>query len=119
MIREPCSDTPAPKVNDANARHDNLHILVGHGMKMSETFELCRYLDGELLKELPDCPQNDSFTITGYDEDLCDVDPSKLLLEYVGRSFQGNYSCEGMNAAGWGPRSEEEDLIIYCNFLFD
>ena len=119
MIREPCSDTPVPKVNDANARHDNLHILVGHGMKMSETFELCRALDGELLKELPDCPQNDSFTITGYDEDLCDVDPSKLLLEYVGRSFQGNYSCEGMNAAGWGPRSEEEDLIIYCNFLFD
>lgn len=71
------------------------------------------YLDGELLKELPDCPLNDS-SFSGYDEDLCDVDPSKLLLEYVGRSFQGNYSCEGMNAAGWGPVSEVETLVIYC-----
>ena len=41
------------------------------------------------------------------DEDFCDIDPSKLLLENVGRSFQGNYSCEGMTSAGWGPRSEE------------
>ena len=75
------------------------------------------YLDGELLKELPDCPFNDS-SYAGYDEDLCDVDPSKLLLEYVGRSFQGNYSCEGMNAAGWGPVSDVETLIIYCTSLF-
>lgn len=74
------------------------------------------YLDGELLKELPDCPTNDSILYTSYDEDLCDVDPSKLLLEYVGRSFQGNYSCEGLNAAGWGPSSEVEELIIYCKF---
>ena len=50
-----------------------------------------------------------------YDDDLCDVDPSKLLLEYVGRSFQGNYSCTGMNAAGWGPLSDTETLVIYCN----
>lgn len=73
------------------------------------------YLDGELLKELPDCPLNETITsFSMYDEDLCDVDPSKLLLEYVGRSFQGNYSCEGMNAAGWGPPSEVETLVIYC-----
>ena len=73
------------------------------------------YLDGELLKELPDCPLNDTITsFSMYDEDLCDVDPSKLLLEYVGRSFQGNYSCEGMNAAGWGPPSDVETLVIYC-----
>ncbi|XP_057364590.1 B-cell receptor CD22-like isoform X9 [Daphnia carinata] len=72
------------------------------------------YLDGELLKELPDCPLNETITsFSMYDEDLCDVDPSKLLLEYVGRSFQGNYSCEGMNAAGWGPPSEVETLVIY------
>ena len=72
-----------------------------------------RYLDGELLKELPDCVSS-SYNTTGYEEDLCDIDPSKLLLENVGRSFQGNYSCEGMNAAGWGPASDEEQLIIYC-----
>lgn len=75
------------------------------------------YLDGELLKELPDCPLNDSVIYSMYDEDLCDVDPSKLLLEYVGRSFQGNYSCEGLNAAGWGPLSNGEELIIYCKPL--
>lgn len=76
------------------------------------------YLDGELLKELPDCPVNETITaFSMYDEDLCDVDPSKLLLEYVGRSFQGNYSCEGMNAAGWGPSSDVVTLVIYCKNL--
>ena len=68
-----------------------------------------------MLKELPDCPKNGSDY--AYEEDLCDVDPSKLLLEYVGRSFQGNYSCEGLNAAGWGPASDTEELIIYCNYI--
>merc|ERR1740128_97704 len=72
------------------------------------------FLDGALLKELPDCPMyNDTYYYNAYDEDLCDVDPSKLLLEYVGRSFQGNYSCSAMNAAGWGPLSDTETLIIY------
>jgi hypothetical protein len=76
------------------------------------------YLDGELLKELPDCgpappspaPGNDSAT-------FCDIDPSKLLLEFVGRSFHGNYSCEGMNEAGWGPLSSDEELVVYCNYF--
>lgn len=65
------------------------------------------YLDGELLKELPDCGGN----ITDYM--FCDIDPSKLLLEDVGRSFHGNYSCEGMNEAGWGPLSADEELVVY------
>ena len=75
------------------------------------------FLDGELLKELPDCPLNESSpAYPNYDDDLCNVDPSKLLLEYVGRSFQGNYSCVGMNAAGWGSPSDLETLIIYCKY---
>ncbi|XP_021920979.1 uncharacterized protein LOC110830403 [Zootermopsis nevadensis] len=65
------------------------------------------YLDGELLKELPDCGGN----VTDYM--FCDIDPSKLLLEDVGRSFHGNYSCEGMNEAGWGPLSPDEELTVY------
>lgn len=65
------------------------------------------YLDGELLKELPDCGGNAT------DYMFCDIDPSKLLLEDVGRSFHGNYSCEGMNEAGWGPLSPDEELIVY------
>jgi hypothetical protein len=68
------------------------------------------YLDGELLKELPDCGGNAT------DYMFCDIDPSKLLLEDVGRSFHGNYSCEGMNEAGWGPLSPDEELIVYCKF---
>ncbi|XP_071450004.1 uncharacterized protein nrm [Hetaerina americana] len=74
------------------------------------------YLDGELLKELPDCRGNNSMEAmsTNNNDDLfCDIDPSKLLLEVVGRSFHGNYSCEGMNEAGWGPLSQEEELIVH------
>lgn len=67
------------------------------------------YLDGELLKELPDCGNSTS----GLDT-FCDVDPSKLLFEVVGRNFHGNYSCEGMNEAGWGPMSVDEELVVYC-----
>ncbi|XP_065562501.1 uncharacterized protein LOC136028600 [Artemia franciscana] len=73
------------------------------------------YLDGDLLKELPECNLNDTSYVY-VDEDFCDIDQSKLLLENVVRFFQGNYSCEGMTSAGWGPRSEEEELVIRCKF---
>ncbi|KAG8232214.1 hypothetical protein J437_LFUL010516, partial [Ladona fulva] len=79
-----------------------------------ETLQAVRwYLDGELLKELPDCRGNSSEVFSNYDLTFCDIDPSKLLLEVVGRSFHGNYSCEGMNEAGWGPLSPEEELIVH------
>jgi hypothetical protein len=80
------------------------------------------YLDGDLLKELPECP-NSSTTMmsptveSGRDieaSDLCDIDPSKLLLETVGRSFQGNYTCQGRNEAGWGPHSPPVELHVHC-----
>ncbi|XP_049546887.1 hemicentin-1 isoform X1 [Anopheles darlingi] len=67
------------------------------------------FLDGEFLKELPECEDE---TI-GTDENLCEVDPSKMLLQNVGREFIGNYSCEGFNSAGWGDVSEENQLDIY------
>lgn len=57
-------------------------------------------------QELPEC--------AGGKEQLCDVDPSYLLLEDVGRGFHGNYSCEGLNDAGWGPLSESSELVVYC-----
>lgn len=53
------------------------------------------YLDGDLLKELPECPNITSPTPEYVTADLCDIDPSKLMLETVGRSFQGNYTCQG------------------------
>ncbi|XP_042874812.1 hemicentin-1-like isoform X7 [Penaeus japonicus] len=69
------------------------------------------YLDGELLKELPECYGNNS--LYDRDSDLCGIDPSRLLLENVYRDFQGNYSCEGMNDAGWGARSNEAELVVH------
>lgn len=67
------------------------------------------FLDGQMLKELPEC-QNGS---DDDDDSLCGVNPNVLLLENVGREFLGNYSCEGLNAAGWGQRSKENELMIY------
>ncbi|KAH8258880.1 hypothetical protein KR038_011496 [Drosophila bunnanda] len=63
------------------------------------------YANSTLLKELPDCEETR--------EDLCHIDPSKLLLESIGRGFFYNYSCEGFNAAGWGPRSEDKELVVH------
>ncbi|XP_048512815.1 titin isoform X2 [Athalia rosae] len=72
------------------------------------------YLDGDLLKELPDCVSNSTpATIADESSTFCDIDPSKLLLEVVGRSFHGKYSCEGRNDAGWGPISASIPVVVY------
>lgn len=67
------------------------------------------FLDGQILKELPECAENE----LEENEPLCGVNPNVLLLENVGREFLGNYSCEGMNMAGWGRRSKETELTVY------
>nr|CAD7396629.1 unnamed protein product [Timema poppensis] len=74
------------------------------------------YLGGELLKELPDCEGGNATSPASAASDLtfCDIDPSRLLLENVGRGFHGNYSCEGRNEAGWGPLSQDQELVVYC-----
>ena len=66
------------------------------------------FMDGVLLKQLPLCDD--------LDLDLCDLDPSQLLLEHVTRSFHGNYSCMGASDAGWSAMSQEKQLQIYCEF---
>ena len=50
------------------------------------------FMDGILLNELPQCGD-----VSG---ELCDVDPSKLLLENVNRHFSGQFSCRGVTLAG-------------------
>ena len=50
----------------------------------------------------------------GGDDDLCDIDPSKLLLEHVSRHFHGNFSCVGINEAGLSPMSADLELEVYC-----
>ncbi|KFB37688.1 AGAP012343-PA-like protein [Anopheles sinensis] len=82
------------------------NIVEGNPMLLTRVRWL---LDGDFLKELPEC---DVETL-GTDANLCEVDPSKLLLQNVGRDFIGNYSCEGFNAAGWGDVSEDNPLDIY------
>ncbi|XP_055381652.1 putative uncharacterized protein DDB_G0282133 isoform X8 [Condylostylus longicornis] len=66
------------------------------------------FANSTLLKELPDCSNQNNNS-----EDLCNIDPSKLLLESVGRGFAYNYSCEGFNTAGWGNRSQEVELVVF------
>ena len=61
------------------------------------------FLDDELLKQLPQC---------GTQDDLCDIDPSKLLLEHVSRHFHGNFSCIGTNLAGVSEISAPSGLVV-------
>ncbi|CAK1595229.1 unnamed protein product [Parnassius mnemosyne] len=67
--------------------------------------EVIWYLDGEILKHLPEC--------NGTNDSLCnDVDPSMLLLQDTTKSFHGNYSCKGKNYAGWGSESKKTELVV-------
>lgn len=68
------------------------------------------FLDGQILKELQINSECDS---SAESNSFCGVNPNVLLLEEVSRDFLGNYSCEGQNAAGWGQRSKENDLVVY------
>ncbi|KZC13798.1 Hemicentin-2, partial [Dufourea novaeangliae] len=105
---------PQEPVNEADRSNVSLTCEVVSGNPASLT-AVRWYLDGDLLKELPDCTRNSTATTTTTEESLifCDIDPSKLLLEAVGRSFHGNYSCEGRNDAGWGPLSPSAPVIVH------
>ena len=69
------------------------------------------YLDGDMLKQVNrslECmvPKNTS------SQGNCHVDPSKVMLLNVRRSFRGNYSCQAQNRAGWGPISEPKEMKV-------
>ncbi|XP_043278897.1 uncharacterized protein nrm isoform X3 [Venturia canescens] len=115
---------PEVPVNEADRLNVSLTCEVVDGNPMTLT-TVRWFLDGDLLKELPDCSRNSSLASDGasststngilVDEisTFCDIDPSKLLLEAVGRSFNGNYACEGRNDAGWGNRSASAPVVVY------
>ncbi|KAL6435119.1 hypothetical protein ACFW04_005310 [Cataglyphis niger] len=107
---------PETPVNEADRQNVSLTCEVDAGNPAMLT-AVRWYLDGDLLKELPDCPTRNSTAMTTTTEEsstgFCDIDPSKLLLESVGRTFHGNYSCEGRNEAGWGPISPSTPVIVY------
>lgn len=69
--------------------------------------EVIWYLDGVMLKHLPECNGTDG------EESLCnEVDPSMLLLQDTTQNFHGNYSCKGKNPAGWGNESAMTELVV-------
>ncbi|XP_024889774.1 hemicentin-1 isoform X4 [Temnothorax curvispinosus] len=105
---------PDIPVNEADRQNVSLTCEVDAGNPAILT-AVRWYLDGDLLKELPDCSRNSTAMTTSSEESsaFCDIDPSKLLLESVGRTFHGNYSCEGKNEAGWGPVSPSTPVIVY------
>lgn len=97
-------DSPVIENNESNV---TLYCNVLQG-NPSTLLKVRWSLDGQLLKELPECDYNEN------DEDsLCEVDPSKMLLQNVGRDFHGNYSCEGFNEAGWGEVSNQAGLVVF------
>jgi hypothetical protein len=101
-------DPPSP-VSELDRRNVTLFCDVEDGNP--------RYLDsvkwyfgGDLLKQLPLC------TEAGVANGLCDIEPSRLMLEHVSQQFHGNFSCQGSNGAGWSKVSRQEELEIYCEF---
>lgn len=100
LIMDP--DTPIIENNEVNVTLA-CRVLSGNPPTLTR---VTWFLDGGILKELPEC--NDSG-----DNSLCGVDPNVLLLENVGRHFLGNYSCQGQNEAGVGGRSADNDLIVF------
>jgi len=108
-------DPPSP-ISELDRRNVTLFCDIVSGYPSILT-RVNWYMDGNLLKELPDCP-DDQLDFGGFGEnnganDLCDIDPSKLLLEHVSKLFHGNYSCEAANEAGWSDMSELKQLEIY------
>lgn len=98
-------DTPIIENNESNVTL-NCNVLKGNP---DQLLKVRWFLDGQLLKELPECTNEEN----DEEDPFCGVSPNVLLLENVGRDFLGNYSCEGQNSAGWGPRSQPNDLVIY------
>ncbi|CAO1401818.1 unnamed protein product [Diamesa tonsa] len=98
-------DPPSPIVEDHNV-NVTLYCDVQSG-NPSKLLKVQWMANGTLLKELPECKENEDAT------NFCTVDPTKMLLENVNREFLGDYSCRGYNAAGWGDESEIYFLDVY------
>jgi hypothetical protein len=65
------------------------------------------FMDGLLLTELPQCDNREQ-----EEEEMCGVDPSKLILEDGKREFHGNFSCIGENSVGRSPQSAVVELQV-------
>lgn len=70
-------------------------------------------MDGELLKHVEKDPECWEPSPNRVPNGKCNVDPSKIILVNVKRSFHGNYSCSGRNRAGWGIPSPSKELVVH------
>ena len=119
--------SPSSPINELDRRNVTLFcdVISGNPATLNS---VKWFMDGELLIQLPMChneleyeifyPKNSimDLMMTANEHDLCDVDPSKLLL-FGSKIFHGNFSCEATNDAGWSERSPEESLEIYCKSI--
>ena len=101
-------DPPSP-VSELDRTNVTLFCDVLDG-NPTELYSVKWFMDGVLLKQLPLCDDQ------GEENDLCDIDPTKLLLEHVTKKFHGNYTCQGANEAGWSDYAEEQELQVFCKF---
>ena len=111
--RQPVSETADANVTLMCSSNYNLDVLENSNVITGNTFVSVKwYLDGDMLKQVdrsPECmvPKNGTEA-----SGTCHVDPSKVMLLNVRRSFRGNYSCQAQNRAGWGPISEPKKMMV-------
>lgn len=108
---------PVSEISDANvtlmcsSNYDRKVLENANVITGNDFISVKWYLDGDLLKQVdrsPEClvPRNKSAA------NNCHVDPSKVMLLNVRRSFRGNYSCQAQNRAGWGPVSVPKEMKV-------
>ena len=117
-------EKPVSELQNLNVTLSCEEKYIGHTGEMTSTSTAHRrfsnsllavkwYLDGELLKHVgrkPECiSDKSSYSATGLH---CNVDPTKIILVNVRRSFHGKYACKARNQAGWGPTSKAEELKV-------
>ena len=109
--RQPVSEVADANVTLMCSSNYNRNVLKNANVITGSNFIAVKwYLDGDLLKQVdrsPEClvPKNKTSA-------KCHVDPSKVMLLNVKRSFRGNYSCQAQNRAGWGPISEQKEMKV-------
>ena len=97
---------PVMPINELEGTNVTLFCDISEGNPPTLT-SVQWFMDEDLLKQLPQCGGGG-----GGGAELCDIDPSRLLLERVSRHFHGNFSCVGRNAAGPSPRSAPRELLV-------
>ena len=109
--RQPVSEVADANVTLICSSNYNRNVLKNANVISGSNFVSVKwYLDGDLLKKVdrsPEClvPKNRTSA-------KCHVDPSKVMLLNVKRSFRGKYSCQAQNRAGWGPISEQKEMKV-------